>query len=237
LNSWNRHHLEHVLTVYIDHYNTGHPHRGIDLDVPLPGPMATVTTLPAAARIERLDMLGGLIHEYRHAACARIVGTRHLGRLAVSLGPGYRLNPPFARRETAPASGRDVNQRGRDLGAARRAELHDVPRVLADQSLTKWAGRGDDVDARSSLLEEADEVALGLRLARETNDHPVPDLDSAVRGTLIALRCLQLQPQPNDAALQVAEADQRLDVVTAISGVARPCWRRTLGQCLAVLSE
>jgi putative transposase len=64
----NRRHLERVLTVYVDHYNTGRPHCGIDLDVPIPAPTATVTTLPAAARIERRDVLGGLIHEYRHAA-------------------------------------------------------------------------------------------------------------------------------------------------------------------------
>lgn len=65
---WNRRHLERVLTAYVGHYNTARPHRGIDLDVPIPAPMATVTTLPAAGRIERVDVLGGLIHEYRPAA-------------------------------------------------------------------------------------------------------------------------------------------------------------------------
>jgi putative transposase len=33
---WNRRHLERVLTAYVDHYNTARPHRGIDLDVPVP---------------------------------------------------------------------------------------------------------------------------------------------------------------------------------------------------------
>ena len=65
---WNRQHLQRVLTSYLEHYNTARPHRGIDLEVPVPAPVATVTTLPAARRVERVDVLGGLIHEYRHAA-------------------------------------------------------------------------------------------------------------------------------------------------------------------------
>ena len=65
---WNRQHLQRVLTSYLEHYNAGRPHRGIDLDVPLPAPAATVITLPVAGRVERVDVLGGLIHEYHHAA-------------------------------------------------------------------------------------------------------------------------------------------------------------------------
>jgi transposase InsO family protein len=65
---WNRQHLQRVLTRYLEHYNTSRPHRGIDLEIPVPAPVATVTTLPAAGRIERVDVLGGLIHEYRRAA-------------------------------------------------------------------------------------------------------------------------------------------------------------------------
>ena len=64
---WNRPHLRQVLTRYLEHYNTGRPHRGIDLDLPAPPPVATVTTLPVKA-VERVDLLGGLIHEYRRAA-------------------------------------------------------------------------------------------------------------------------------------------------------------------------
>jgi putative transposase len=63
----NRHHLERVLAVYVDHYNTARPHRGIDLDVPVP-PADVPPATQRVGRIERVDVLGGLIHEYRHAA-------------------------------------------------------------------------------------------------------------------------------------------------------------------------
>src|SRR5919107_45359 len=36
----NRRHLEHVLARYVAHYNTARPHRGIDLEVPVPGTTA-----------------------------------------------------------------------------------------------------------------------------------------------------------------------------------------------------
>jgi putative transposase len=62
---WNRHHLQRVLTRYLEHYNTGRPHRGIDLDIPMAPP---VTMLPPNTSVERVDVLGGLIHEYQRAA-------------------------------------------------------------------------------------------------------------------------------------------------------------------------
>jgi len=65
---WNGHHLRQVLARYLEHYNTGRPHRGIDLDVPVPPPEAPVTMLPFAGSVERVDVLGGLVHEYRRAA-------------------------------------------------------------------------------------------------------------------------------------------------------------------------
>jgi putative transposase len=65
---WSRRHLQRVLTRYLQHYNAGRPHRGIGLQTPVPATAATVTTLPVAASIERIDVLGGLIHEYRRAA-------------------------------------------------------------------------------------------------------------------------------------------------------------------------
>jgi putative transposase len=65
---WSRPHLQRVLIRYLEHYNTGRPHRGIDLETPVPAPPATMTTLPVADRVERVDILGGMIHEYRRAA-------------------------------------------------------------------------------------------------------------------------------------------------------------------------
>lgn len=65
---WNRRHLEQVLTEYLWHDNTVRPHRGVNLEVPIlatPPPSASISQLH---RIERTDVLGGLIHEYSHAA-------------------------------------------------------------------------------------------------------------------------------------------------------------------------
>jgi putative transposase len=66
---WNRRHLEGVLQRYLEQYNTGRPHRGINLDVPMPASVTTLPALPNAGEVERVDVLGGLIHEYRRAAC------------------------------------------------------------------------------------------------------------------------------------------------------------------------
>jgi len=63
----NRRHLHRVLTAYLRHYNTARPHRGIDLAVPQPAPATAVAPEPVQ-HVERIDVLGGLIHEYRRAA-------------------------------------------------------------------------------------------------------------------------------------------------------------------------
>jgi transposase InsO family protein len=65
---WNRRQLERVLTDYVGHYNVARPHRGIDLDVPVPPAAPTFGGIEDIRRIERVDVLGGLIHEYRCAA-------------------------------------------------------------------------------------------------------------------------------------------------------------------------
>jgi len=54
------------LHVYVDHYNTERPHRGLDLDRPDPDP--TPPAPAAIGDIRRRDRLGGLLHEYYQAA-------------------------------------------------------------------------------------------------------------------------------------------------------------------------
>ena len=56
----NRRHLEHVLRVYVDHYNRERPHRALGLRPPERHSQARSTP----GEIHRRDRLGGLIHEY-----------------------------------------------------------------------------------------------------------------------------------------------------------------------------
>jgi hypothetical protein len=63
----NRRHLEHVLRVFVDHYNAHRPHRSLDV-VP---PAAVGSERPvclSSRELKRRDRLGGLIHEYSYAA-------------------------------------------------------------------------------------------------------------------------------------------------------------------------
>ena len=63
----NRRHLEHVLCVYVDHYNAHRPHRSLGLTPP-----AAIGSKPpvcsSSRELKRLDRLGRLIHEYSYAA-------------------------------------------------------------------------------------------------------------------------------------------------------------------------
>ena len=64
---WNDRQLYRVLTEYLRHYNAVRPHRSLDLQPPRP----TRLTLVDPGReysVQRVDVLGGLIHEYRRAA-------------------------------------------------------------------------------------------------------------------------------------------------------------------------
>ncbi len=61
-------HLHRVLTAYLEHDNTARPHRGNHLDVPIPPAQPATERHANLGRIERVDVPGGLIHEYRCAA-------------------------------------------------------------------------------------------------------------------------------------------------------------------------
>ena len=61
----NRRHLEHVLRVYVEHYNGARPHRALDLRPPVPDQRHEGS---CDGEIHRRDRLGGLIHEYYRAA-------------------------------------------------------------------------------------------------------------------------------------------------------------------------
>jgi putative transposase len=65
--AWNQRHLLQALREYEQFYNGHRPHQGLKNArplQPLPPPIATATDL----RIHRRDRLGGVLHEYRHAA-------------------------------------------------------------------------------------------------------------------------------------------------------------------------
>jgi transposase InsO family protein len=53
---WNRRHLQQVLAQYVTHYNTARPHRGIELDVPVPAAEPATATVGPIRRIERSDV-------------------------------------------------------------------------------------------------------------------------------------------------------------------------------------
>jgi putative transposase len=58
-----RRHLEHVLRIYVQHYNRERPHRGLALELPEPARI----TEPPCRDVARRDRLGGLVHEYYRA--------------------------------------------------------------------------------------------------------------------------------------------------------------------------
>jgi putative transposase len=63
----NRRHSEHVLRVYVDHYNRERPHRSLNLNAPMADGSA-LGRRDTLSGIQRRDRLGGLIHEYYDAA-------------------------------------------------------------------------------------------------------------------------------------------------------------------------
>jgi putative transposase len=63
-----RGHLEQVLRVYVQHYNTHRAHRAVGLQPPDSAVEQTLTGKDPPAQVHRRDLLGGLMHEYRRAA-------------------------------------------------------------------------------------------------------------------------------------------------------------------------
>jgi Integrase core domain len=63
----NRRHLERVLAIYLDHYNTHRPHRSLRQTPPVPRP---TTPPPADDLIVRRGRLGGLLNQYTFAQVA-----------------------------------------------------------------------------------------------------------------------------------------------------------------------
>jgi putative transposase len=59
-----RRHLEQVLRIYVQHYNSERPHRGLALGSPEPPSLKR----SPGGDVQRCDPLGGLLHEYYRAA-------------------------------------------------------------------------------------------------------------------------------------------------------------------------
>jgi transposase InsO family protein len=63
-----RRQLEHILRVYIEHYNAHRPHRALGLKPPTPGPRLQLVGANPPGQIRRRERLGGLIREYARPA-------------------------------------------------------------------------------------------------------------------------------------------------------------------------
>jgi putative transposase len=63
-----RSHLEQVLRVYVKHYNAHRPHRALGLEAPCPAVGLHLIREGGQAGVQRRDLLGGLLHQYRRAA-------------------------------------------------------------------------------------------------------------------------------------------------------------------------
>jgi putative transposase len=61
-----RRHLDRILRRYAEHYNAQRPHRGLDLRTPAGTSERPIS--PEVPGVRRIDILGGLIHEYEPVA-------------------------------------------------------------------------------------------------------------------------------------------------------------------------
>ena len=67
---WNQRHLLHALREFEQFYNSHRPHQGIASARPLRALPAPIPELAAATclHVRRRDRLGGILHDYQHAA-------------------------------------------------------------------------------------------------------------------------------------------------------------------------
>ena len=67
---WNQRHLLHALSEFAQFYNCDRPHQGIANAQPLRALLLPIppTSADACLRVHRRDRLGGILHEYQHAA-------------------------------------------------------------------------------------------------------------------------------------------------------------------------
>ncbi|GAA3814686.1 hypothetical protein GCM10022206_61450 [Streptomyces chiangmaiensis] len=67
---WNEHHLRHALREYERHYNEHRTHRSLHAADPLRSLPEPITEPEQITHLDvrRHDRLGGILHEYQHAA-------------------------------------------------------------------------------------------------------------------------------------------------------------------------
>ena len=83
---WNQPHLLHALREYETHYNLHRPHRALNQNAPLqpaPEPITSRADI-VDLNVRRRDQLGGILHEYKHAASAWMDNRRPQGRRDLS---------------------------------------------------------------------------------------------------------------------------------------------------------
>jgi hypothetical protein len=97
-------HLLHARREFEQFYNSHRPHQGIAnarpllaLPPPIPGPTAATRL-----HIHRRDRLGGILHEYRHAALPAWM--RFSASTGATYRPGRRPEAQFERRVDADAA-------------------------------------------------------------------------------------------------------------------------------------
>ena len=168
---WNQRHLLHALREFEQFYNSHRPHQGIANARPLhalpsPIPEPDVAT---GLHIHRRDRLGGIFHEYRHAALpARMNFRQAQGRVLVLANRGRPI----------PALDRDYP----DIAVLEVAGLDGHPCVGID---TEWPAHEDGFQVFGSL-------ALSFAHAEASAFPPgPPPVRSVCSMCRISLRCFR----------------------------------------------